>query len=74
MVKRQRYAWYEQRVERWACWKRYEVRDKNELMGDDLFLFSAGRVTRLKQNNLFALAKSYVESKIVASVPGLDLE
>jgi hypothetical protein len=43
-------------------------------MGDDLFLFSAGRVTRLKQNNLFAFAKSYAESRMVASEPGLDLE
>lgn len=61
------------RGERCACWKRYDVNDRNKLIGGLAPADSAVEVTRLKQNNLFALAKSYVESRIPASGPGLYL-
>lgn len=50
---------------------RYDVNERKELMGDDSVLTSAGSVTRLKQNSLFACAKSYVERRMAASGPGL---
>ena len=45
--------------------------DRKELIAEGSPLRSGGTVTMLKQNNLFALAKSYVERSIAASGPGL---
>jgi hypothetical protein len=49
------------------------VNESKELIGEDSFLCSAERVTKLKQKSLFAFAKSYADSRIVASGPGLEL-
>lgn len=45
--------------------------ERKELNGVASFLFSGCRVTRLKQNSLLALAKSYVVRSKQASGPGL---
>jgi hypothetical protein len=58
-------------MDRWACWTRYDVSDRKAPIAEGSPLCSGGTVTRLKQNNLFALAKSYVERRIAASDPGL---
>jgi hypothetical protein len=50
------------------------VSDRKALIAEGSPFRSGGTVTRLKQNNLFALAKSYVERRIAASGPGLSLE
>lgn len=46
------------------------MKDRYALRGCSI-PFSAGIDTRLKQNNLFACAKSYVANKTAASLPGL---
>lgn len=59
------------RAERYACCSRYEVSERKLAKGDSSVRFSGMCVTRLYAKSLFALAKSYVESKIAASWEGL---
>jgi hypothetical protein len=70
-MKRLRYEYSAALVERCACWNRYDVKERYALNGEASMFFSACTVTKLKQNTLFALAKSYVERRIPASGPGL---
>lgn len=59
------------RAERYACCSRYEVSERKLANDDSSVRFSGICVTRLYANSLFALAKSYVASKIAASGEGL---
>jgi hypothetical protein len=71
MMNRLRYEYSDALVERWACWKRYEVNERYALIGEGSPVFSGCNVAKLKQKTLFALAKSYVERRMPISGPGL---
>jgi hypothetical protein len=60
-------------AERCACWNMYEVRERYALKGEGSVLSAAPVLTRLKQKTLLAFAKSYMESNMPISGPGLEL-
>lgn len=59
--------------DRYACCRRYDVKERKLAKGDSSLRFSGAEVTRLYPNNLFALAKSYVARSIAASDSGLSM-
>ena len=73
-MNKQRYVYSADLVDRCACWSRYEVMDRYALRGEGTpfaaAAAAAGNDARLKQKTLFALTKSYVDSKTPISGPG----
>jgi hypothetical protein len=69
-MNRQRCVYSADLEDRCACWSRYEVIDRYALSGEGAAFDAAGSDARLKQNTLFALTKSYIDSNTPISGPG----